>query len=156
MRIIRGKRALVTGAASGIGRAIALALAREGADLYLLDIDDAALADVVAECEKYGTQVIGERCNLARPEEITAAVKALLERWQHLDILVNNAGISYRGKTDAMPAERWDAVLAINLLAPIQLTRALLPTLLARGDAHILNVCSILGLVAIPKLAAYQ
>src|SRR5439155_4809348 len=65
-------------------------------------------------------------------------------------------GVSYHGKTHAMPAERWDAVLGVNLLAPIQLIRELLPTLLARGDAHIVNVCSILGLVAVPKFAAYQ
>jgi short-subunit dehydrogenase len=156
MKTIHGKRALVTGAASGIGRAIALALAREGADLYLLDINAAALANVADEVGKQGTEVIAERCDLARPEQISAAVQALLQRWDHLDILVNNAGVSYHGKTEAMPAERWDAVLGINLLAPIQLIRELLPTLIARGDAHILNVCSILGLVAIPKFAAYQ
>jgi len=156
MKIIRGKRALVTGAGSGIGRAIAVALAREGADLYLLDIDDAALASVVDEAAKYGTDVIARRCDLGRPEQISAAVKALLQRWDRLDILVNNAGVTYHGKTEAMPAERWDAVLAINLLAPIQLIRELLPTLLAHGDAHILNMCSILGLVAVPKFAAYQ
>src|SRR5262249_51087133 len=69
---------------------------------------------------------------------------------------VNNAGVSYHGKTEGMPAARWDVVLGVNLLAPIQLTRELLPTLLARDEAHILNMCSILGLVAVPKFAAYQ
>ncbi len=156
MKTIRGKRALVTGAASGIGRAIALALAREGADLYLLDVNRPGLADVVAEARTYGTEVIGEHCDLARSDEISAAVKTLLERCAHLDILVNNAGVSYHGKTEGMPAARWDTLLAINLLAPIQLIRELLPTLLARGEAHIVNVCSILGLVAMPKFTAYQ
>src|SRR5262249_30747362 len=106
MRVIRGKRALVTGAASGIGRAIALALAREGADLYLLDVDRASLADVVADTQTYGTEVIGAYCDLARSEEISAAVKTVLARWEHLDILINNAGVSYHGKTEGMPAAR--------------------------------------------------
>jgi 3-oxoacyl-[acyl-carrier protein] reductase len=156
MKVIRGKRALVTGAASGIGRAIALALAREGADLYLLDIDDARLAQVVDEARPFGTRVTGMRCDLARAEDITAVLQACLRSGGHLDILVNNAGVSYHGKTEHMTAERWNWLLAINLLAPIQVIRELLPTLLARDEAHILNVCSILGLVAIPRFTAYQ
>jgi NAD(P)-dependent dehydrogenase (short-subunit alcohol dehydrogenase family) len=156
MKTIRGKRALVTGAASGIGRAISLALAREGADLYLLDLDDEKLAGVVAEAEQYGTEVVGQRCDLARPDSINAAVRAFLQTWQHLDILVNNAGVSYHGKTELMSAGQWDWVLGVNLLGPIQLTRELLPTLLAREEAHIVNVCSVLGLVAIPRFTAYQ
>jgi NAD(P)-dependent dehydrogenase (short-subunit alcohol dehydrogenase family) len=156
MKTIRGKRALVTGAASGIGRAISLALAREGADLYLLDVDDENLARVVAEAGQYGTRVVGGHCDLARPDSIKAAVRALLQGWGHLDILVNNAGVSYHGKTELMSVGQWDWVLGVNLLAPIQLTRELLPTLLAREEAHIVNVCSVLGLVAIPRFTAYQ
>jgi NAD(P)-dependent dehydrogenase (short-subunit alcohol dehydrogenase family) len=156
MRTIRNKRALVTGAASGIGRAIALALAREGAALFLLDVDRSRLAGVVAEAERHGTDVVGLPCDLACPEEITAAVKTLLRQWGSLDILINNAGVSYHGKTESMPADRWQWLLGINLLAPIQLTCELLPTLLARDEAHIVNVCSILGLVALPRFAAYQ
>jgi NAD(P)-dependent dehydrogenase (short-subunit alcohol dehydrogenase family) len=156
MKTIRGKAALVTGAASGIGRAIALALAREGADVYLLDIDTANLSRVVAEAEQYGTRVMGRRCDLTRPEQTSATVHAILKDWGRLDILVNNAGISYRGKTEQMDREQWDQVLGLNLLAPVQLTRELLPTLLARDEAHIVNVCSIMGLAAIPHFAAYQ
>ena len=156
MRIIRGKRALVTGAASGIGRAITLALAGEGADLYLLDMDERGLAAVAAEAGEYGIKVVSRACDLARPEEVTAAGNALLQRWGGLDILVNNAGISYHGKTEDMTAEHWNRLVGVNLLAPIQLTRQLLPALLAQDEAHILNMCSILGLVAIPRFTAYQ
>jgi len=156
MRTLRGKKALVTGAAGGIGRAIALALAREGADVCLLDLDQTRIDSVVAEAGRFGTSMIGVRCDLACPEEISAAVKSLLETWGSLDILVNNAGVSFHGKTETMSAERWQWLLGINLLAPIQLTRELLPTLLAREEAHILNVCSILGLIALPRFTAYQ
>jgi NAD(P)-dependent dehydrogenase (short-subunit alcohol dehydrogenase family) len=156
MKTIRGKRALVTGAASGIGRAISLALARQGADLYLLDLDGEKLAGVVAEAAPYGTHVVGRHCDLTRPDSIHAAVQSLLQSAPYLDILVNNAGVAYHGKTDQMSVAQWDWVLAVNLLAPIQLTRELLPTLLARPEAHIVNVCSVLGLVAIPRFTAYQ
>jgi 3-oxoacyl-[acyl-carrier protein] reductase len=156
MRTIRGKRALVTGAASGIGRAITLALATEGADLYLLDLDEPGLAAVVAEASKHSTQVVSRACDLANPAEVTAAGNALLQRWGGLDILINNAGISYHGRTERMTGEHWNRLLGVNLLAPIQLTRELLPALLAQEEAHILNVCSILGLVALPRFTAYQ
>src|SRR5260370_14443964 len=143
MKTLRGKRALVTGSASGIGRAIALALARKGAHLYLLDVDAAQLALVAAEARKHGNLVVDVPCDLAQREEITAVSKTLLQDWGGLDILINNAGISYHGKTDRMSAGHWHRLLGVNLLAPIQLTMELLPALLAREEAHILNVSSI-------------
>jgi len=156
MKSIRNKKALVTGAASGIGRSIALSLAREGAELYLLDIDEVGLAAVVAEANQLGVRAVGLRCDLCRPEEITRVLAEILDRSQYLDILVNNAGIAYYGPTHSMTAAQWNRLLGINLLAPIQITRELLPTLLGRPDAHILNVCSISGLVAGGRFAAYH
>ena len=156
MKSIRNKKALVTGAAAGIGRSIALALAREGADLYLLDVDEAGLATAVAEAAEYGVTAIGVRCDLSQPADITRVLSEMLERWQHIDILVNNAGVAYYGPTHAMTATQWDWVLGINLLAPIQITRELLPILLERPEAHILNVSSICGLVAGGRFAAYH
>src|SRR5258705_9895256 len=156
MKVIRGKKALVTGAASGIGRAIALALAREGADLFLLDIDEANLAATAREAQRAGVTAVTRVCDLAQPAEISAAVGALVAAWGRLDILVNNAGIAYYGPADAMSDAHWDRLLAINLLAPIQLTRELMPTLAGAGEAHIVNVCSFLGLVPARKMVAYQ
>ena len=156
MRIIRGKKVLVTGAASGIGRAIALALAREGADLHLLDIDDARLAETARESQSFGVSVAADHCDLTQPGEISAAVKRLMARWNKLDILVNNAGVAYYGPTHAMTSEQWATTMSVNLLAPIQLTRELMPVLAAQDEAHILNVCSFLGLVPMRKAAAYQ
>ena len=147
-REIRGKKTLITGAASGIGRALAVRLAREGADLFLLDIDQAGLSEVVAETSQYGVEVIGRYCDLSQPQQITASINALLERWGTLDILVNNAGVCWYGPTLKMTGEEWDRLLAVNLDAPLQLTRELLPILTSRPDAHILNVASICGLVA--------
>jgi len=156
MKVIRGKRSLVTGAASGIGRAIALALAREGADLCLLDIDENGLSNVAIEARGLGARVMTVACDLASPTAARNAADELLQAWGGLEILINNAGISYHGDTDTMPDEQWERVLAVDLYSPLLLTRKLLPALLSSGDAHIVNVCSILGLAAIPRFTAYQ
>jgi NAD(P)-dependent dehydrogenase (short-subunit alcohol dehydrogenase family) len=155
MRQIHGKTALVTGAASGIGRAIALRLADEGARLYLLDIDAVGMAKVVAEVRNRGVDALAHQCDLAVPRDVTAAVHHLLDRFGGVDILVNNAGITYYGKTLDMTADHWRRLLAVNLLAPIQLTSELLPTLLSRSEAHVLNVASVCGLVGLARVTAY-
>lgn len=156
MKSIRNKKALVTGAASGIGRSIALALAREGAELYLLDVDDVGLTAVVEEAKQHGVIACGLQCDLSQPDDISRVLAQVLNRCEYLDILVNNAGVAYYGPTHSMTAAQWNRLLSINLLAPIQITRELLPVLLGRPDAHILNVCSISGLVAGGRFAAYH
>jgi short-subunit dehydrogenase len=155
MREIRGKWALVTGAASGIGRAIALRLAAEGANLVLLDIDEPRLAETAEQARQQPVQVIGRRCDVAEPSEVTAAVAEILARCGGVDILVNNAGITYYGRTDRMSAEHWDRLMRVNVLSHIQFTRELLPSMLERPQAHVLNVCSVLGLIGMPKVTAY-
>jgi short-subunit dehydrogenase len=155
MRELRGKTALVTGAASGIGRAIASRLAAEGVQLFLVDINEVGLANVVGDLQREGAEVIGRRCDVSEPREISATVAEILSRWGGVDILVNNAGITYYGRTERMSAEHWDKLLRVNLLSHIQFTRELLPSLLARPEAHVLNVCSMFGLLGMPKLAAY-
>jgi NAD(P)-dependent dehydrogenase (short-subunit alcohol dehydrogenase family) len=156
MRKLRGKKALVTGAASGIGRAVALRLAREGCDLFLLDIDLPGVTATAGAARQLGVDAIGVRCDLTRPSQITASNATMLDRWGGLDILVNNAGVAYYGPTENMTAQQWDWLLAINLLAPIQFVRELLPTLRSRPESHIVNVASVLGLVASARLTAYN
>ncbi|MEX2317037.1 MAG: SDR family oxidoreductase [Pirellulales bacterium] len=155
MREIRGKKALVTGVASGIGRAIALRLAAEGVDLFLVDVDEAGLAATVSDARQAGACVIGRRCDVGQSAEVSAVVADVLDRWGGVDILVNNAGITYYGRTNEMSAEHWDQLLRVNLYSHVQFTRELLPSLLERPEAHIVNVCSMFGLVGMPKLAAY-
>lgn len=155
MRTLRNKSALVTGAASGIGRAIALQLAREGVDLFLLDIDQAGLVDVVSAVKRERVDAIGRRCDVSDPNQITASVNHILDRWGGVDLLVNNAGIAYYGQTEVMTAEHCERLLAINLHAPIHFTRELLPTLLQRPEAHVLNVASFFGLIGTRRAAAY-
>jgi 3-oxoacyl-[acyl-carrier protein] reductase len=156
MKTIRGRKALVTGAASGIGRAIALVLAREGADLFLIDIDTEKLKAVAEEARAAGVEVVTRECDLAEPTQITAAVTALTTEWGALNILINNAGLTYYGPADAMSAAQWRRVMAVNLLAPMQLFRELLPLLAAADEAHVVNVASMFGLMPWRKAAAYQ
>ncbi|MGH6728085.1 MAG: SDR family NAD(P)-dependent oxidoreductase, partial [Pseudolabrys sp.] len=156
MRIRPGAKAMVTGAGSGIGRCIALALADEGADLCLIDINEETLQATAQEARRRGVGVASKICDLSQPEEISAAKDFVLSSWDHLNILVNCAGIAHYGATEAMTDEQWNRVLSVNLLAPVRLVRMLLPILIAQEEAHIVNVCSIFGLAAAPRFAAYQ
>ncbi|HTQ39361.1 MAG TPA: SDR family oxidoreductase [Pirellulales bacterium] len=156
MKHLKGKRCFLTGAASGIGRALALRLAGEGVHLYLVDVDAAGLQTIVDECRRRGVVAVGRPCDLSQPTQISAAIADLLARWKYIDLLVNNAGVAYYGPTEKMTGPQWDWLMSINLLAPVQITRELLPTLLARNGAHILNVCSISGIVAGGRFSAYH
>jgi short-subunit dehydrogenase len=155
MRVIGGKKVLLSGAASGIGRALALRLAKEEANLFLVDIDTVGMEETAAECRKAGVEVVTRRCDMSHPKDVSSAVAAVLNLWNGVDILVNNAGITYYGKTDRMSGAHWDKLLQINLLSHVQFTRELLPNLLQRPEAHVLNICSVLGLVGMPKVTAY-
>jgi len=155
MQTLRGKCALVTGAASGIGRALALKLAGEGVDLFLLDIDEAGLATVANAAQRQRVEVIRRRCDVSDVAQITASTAHIIDRWSGVDLLVNNAGITYYGQTEQMTAEHCDRLLSINLNAPIHFTRELLPSLLKRPEAHVLNIASFFGLLGTRRLAAY-
>jgi 3-oxoacyl-[acyl-carrier protein] reductase len=156
MRTIRDKVALVTGAGSGLGRAIALRLAREGARLHLVDVNATAVNETATQIRATGQTAAVTVCDLADPTSIDALVDDVQAHWGHLDILVNNAGIGWYGPTRRMTDDQWDRLLAINLLAPIRLTRRLLDTMLARPEAHVVNMASICGWVCGGRFNAYH
>lgn len=156
MRTFRGKKALVTGAASGIGRAIALALAREGATLCLVDIDETGLAAVSNEVTGLGAAGTTAICDLSQSDRVEALIHNYKAANDRLDILVNCAGIGSYGRIDDLSDEQWRSILAVNLHSPIQLIRGFLPLMTAQKESHILNVCSIAGLVPVRKSTLYQ
>lgn len=156
MQSLRNKNALITGAAGGIGRAIALRLAAEGVNLFLVDIDPMGLTEVVAGAKQRGVRAAGRICDVGQLDEIVDSVEYGLQLNGHFDLLVNNAGITYYGRTDQMSAEHCEQLLAVNIHAPIHFTRLLLPSLLERPEAHVLNVASFMGLIGVRKLAAYS
>lgn len=156
LRDFRLKNAMITGAASGIGRAIALALAEKGANLWLVDKDEMGLTKTGEVAKTFDVKVKSTVCDLADPSQVSACVEAVLSTWGYLNILVNSAGVIQYGRMHQIASEDWNRTIAINLLAPMQLVRELLPTLAAQDEAHILNVCSFIGLVPFQKVGGYQ
>jgi 3-oxoacyl-[acyl-carrier protein] reductase len=156
MRIIRGRKAIVTGAASGIGRAIALALAAEGADLFLIDRDADALAEVAREVANRPGAAAIAICDLADPADITIALGRMRALWSELNIVVNCAGVACYGLFGETGEEAWRRTMAVNLTAPMQIVHEVLDMLLRAEEAHILNVCSFLGLVPARRVPVYQ
>ena len=157
MKILTGKRALLTGAASGIGRALALELASRGTHLFLVDKNESGLGTLRAEIqERAAVEVHCCVCDLTSADEITQSNAHILETWGSLDILINNAGVLYYGNTAEMSIAQWNRILAVNLHAPIQFTREWLPVLGRQSEAHLLNVASFFALVPYAKICAYQ
>ena len=156
MRELRGKTVLLTGAAAGIGRQLTLQLAQQGCHLVLIDRDQRGLADAASEARSHGSEVQCYECDLANAKQLQAVLQQVLQEAVVIDVLINNAGVAWYGPTHEMSQEQWNWLMAINLLAPIQITNALLPHLLTRPDAHIVNMCSISGLVAGGRFAAYH
>jgi len=156
MRTIRDKIALVTGAGSGLGRAIALRLAQEGAHLHLADIGASAAEATASSIRKLGRQAAITVCDLTNPAALDSLVAEVHDRWGGLDILVNNAGIAWYGPTQKMTDDEWDKLLTLNLHVPIRLTTRFLKTLLSRSESHVINMASICGFVCGGRFNAYH
>src|SRR5262245_9057616 len=156
MQAIRGRNSIITGAASGIGKAVAIELAAAGSNVYLVDKDASALTKVAQEASKLGVEVLVSNCDLGNPREISTTIDQVLTTWKHVHILVNCAGVLCYGPLHLTPEEKWQQTMAVNLSAPIQIIYQLLETLLSEDEAHIVNICSVFGLVSTKKFPVYQ
>src|SRR5665647_669983 len=156
MTAIRGAAAAVTGAASGIGRALALELAARGADLALADRDEAGLQAVAAEIAKTGSQkVTVHRVDVSETGQIADFAKAATSAHPGLNILVNNAGVALLGQFNEIDQAQMDWLMNINFWGVVHSTRAFLPHLQRQREAHIVNLSSIFGIIAPPGQTAY-
>jgi len=145
---IAGKVAVITGGASGIGRATGLELARRGADIVAADVNDVRLAEVKDEVEALGRRYLGVHCDVTQDADIERLRDEAIATMGHVDIVMSNAGVAMIGPPEGLSMEEWDWILQINLYGVIRTVRAFLPHLLERGSGHLVNTASVAGLFA--------
>ncbi|WP_280404109.1 SDR family NAD(P)-dependent oxidoreductase [Nocardia brasiliensis] len=152
----RGKVCVITGAGSGIGRALAENLAERGAKLALSDIDTDGLAETVARCEKLGAEVKSDRLNVAEREAVLLYADAVKAHFGVVHQVYNNAGIAYHGDVVKTEFKDFDRVMDVDFWGVVNGTKAFLPFLIESGDGHVVNVSSLFGLIAVPGQSAYN
>ncbi len=153
---LTNRRALVTGGARGLGRVMADALAEAGADVAITSRTIASAQDAAAEISRAtGRTVVGLEADVSRASDVTRLVDQAEESLGSIDILVNNAGVNIRGASEALAEADWDTVIDTNLKGPFLCARAFGPRMAARGWGRIINLGSILSVIALPGRAPY-
>ena len=151
-----GKVVIVTGAARGIGEAIARGFAREGGRLALLDVDAPALDKLVKELTERGSEAIAFPCNVTVSRDVGEAVEATAARWGRIDVLVNNAGgFSVIRRTEEIPEDEWDAILKFNVTSAFLCTKAVLPIMKRQRAGRIVNMSSVAGRAGAVSVASH-
>lgn len=146
---LTGVRAVVTGGASGIGRATALELARRGAHaVAIADINDTRLDETVVELEQLGTRPLPIHCDVSKDADVERLRDETLAAFGHVDVVMNNAGVALLGPPDTLSMAEWDWILQINLYGVIRGVRAFVPHLRQRGHGWVVNTASVAGLYA--------
>ncbi len=155
MRDLKGKVAVVTGAASGIGRAMAERFGREGMKLVLADVEEKALIDTRDAFLKAGVEAIAMTVDVSKPDQVERLAKRTFEKFGAAHVVCNNAGIGTGGFTWELSQPDWEWVLGVNLWGVIHGIRAFVPRMLSQGEGHVVNTASIAGLLSAPGMAAY-
>jgi NADP-dependent 3-hydroxy acid dehydrogenase YdfG len=151
-----GKVAVVTGAGSGIGQALALELGRSGAKVAISDIDLEGLAQTEEQLKAIGTPVKTDRLNVTEREAFLAYADAVNDHFGKVNQIYNNAGIAFTGDIEVSQFKDIERVMDVDYWGVVNGTKAFLPYLIASGDGHVINVSSIFGLFAVPGQAAYN
>jgi NAD(P)-dependent dehydrogenase (short-subunit alcohol dehydrogenase family) len=153
---LKGKVAVITGAAEGIGKAIALLAAAEGMKLVLADINAGSLAQTVNEIESSGVEVLGMRVDVSKEEDVEQLANLAFERFGNVHLLVNNAGVAFAKTAWETTAQDWEWLIGVNLYGVSHALRAFIPRMLDNNEeGHIVNTASMAGLISSPALAAY-
>lgn len=153
--IMNGKIALITGAARGIGREIALLLAKEGADIAICDVNEEALSQTNIEIESSGRQCFTAVVDVSNARAAEDMVNKTLDKFKRIDILINNAGITRDSLLIRMKEEDWDAVLAVNLKGAFNFTKAVSKVMVKQRSGKIVNIASIIGIMGNAGQANY-
>ncbi|MCA0173609.1 3-ketoacyl-ACP reductase [Bacillus sp. RAR_GA_16] len=156
MVALKGKTALITGAARGIGRAAAIALAKEGVNIGLIARTEETLQNVTREIETEGVKASYAIADVSSNEEVTKAVAKLKDELGEIDILINNAGIAKFGGFMDLEIADWEKIIQVNLLGAYYVTRAVLPDMIERQSGDIINISSTAGQKGAPITSAYS
>jgi len=151
-----GKTAAITGAGSGIGRALARQFNREGCGLYLSDVDEAGLADTVSSFANHHAPVHVQRVDVADKAAVDTWASDIAGRQSHVDILINNAGVAVSARVDQSRYEDIQWLMNINFWGVVHGTMAFLPLLSAAPQGHLVNISSIFGMIGVPTQSAYN
>lgn len=154
MKDLAGKVVVITGAGSGIGRALAVACNARGARLALADVDETGLRQTAASLA--GTDPMLQRCDVASRSQVEAFRDAVLQRYGAADVLINNAGVAVSDTVEGMSYEDFEWIMGINFWGVVHGTKAFLPHLKTRPEASIINISSVFGLIAVPTQSAYN
>ncbi len=145
--LLKDKVAIITGAGRGIGLAIAKKLAKEGAKIALLDVNENLLEEAKKELEKQNAEIMALVGDVTQFEQIQSVIKEIKKNWGHIDILVNNAGVTRDGPLIRMDEEAWDFVLNINLKGVFNCTKAVARLMMKQRSGKIINVASVVGVM---------
>ncbi len=145
-----GKVAVVTGAGSGIGRALAVELARSGAKIAISDVDAEGLAETERQVKALGAEVRADRLNVAEREAFLLYADAIKEHFGKVNQIYNNAGIAYQGEVEESQFKDIERIIDVDFWGVVNGTKAFLPHLIASGDGHVVNVSSLFGVLSMP------
>lgn len=151
-----GKVVVITGAGSGIGRALALNLAAEGARLALSDVDIVGLAETVRQAKALGAEVKDDHLDVTQREAVLAYADAVVAYFGKVNQVYNNAGIAYHGEFEKSEFKDLERVMDVDFWGVVNGTKAFLPHLIASGDGHVVNISSLFGLLSMPGQSAYN
>ncbi len=150
------KVAVVTGAGSGIGRALAVELARRGAKVAISDVDAQGLAGTLELVKQIGADVRSDHLDVAERELVLAYADAVAEQFGRVNMVFNNAGIAFTGTIEEMSFKDVEKVMDVDFWGVVNGTKAFLPHLIASGDGHVINISSVFGLFSVPTQGAYN
>lgn len=150
------QRVFITGAASGLGRALALAFGRAGARVAVADVNSDRAEETTHEIVSAGGEALSVHCDITADDQVAAAADAVQQAWGGIDVVINNAGVAAAGTVADTAMDDWRWIIDINLLGAVRVCRAFLPMMQAAGSGHIVNVASVAGVVQSPGMASYN